>query len=60
MSSIFKDKKIVYGLLVGAAVLVSAALISHYYSDKQTDTIDDEIGALGVLQRDDSGHIEFE
>lgn len=49
MSSILKDKKIVYGLLVGAAVLVSAALISHYYSDKQTDTIDDEIGALGVL-----------
>jgi hypothetical protein len=49
-----------YGLLGGAAVLVGAALISHYLSQKEPDPFDDDINCLGALQRDATGHIEFE
>lgn len=55
-----QDKRVVYGLLGGAAVLVGAALISHFMQDKETNQIDDELEKLGVLSRDNSGHIEFE
>ena len=54
------DKRIVYGLLGGAAVLVGAALISHYFQDKEGDKLGAEIDSLGTLTRDASGHIEFE
>ena len=56
-----KDKRVVYGLLGGAAVLIGAAVISHYFSgEKESNQLDIEIDKLGLLQRDASNHIEFE
>ena len=57
-----QDKRVIYGLLGGAAVLVGAALISHYFQDKvaDSDPMDAELEQLAPLARDSTGHIEFE
>ena len=55
-----QDKRVIYSLVGGAAVLVGAALLTHYLSQKEPNPIDDEIDSLGNLQRDATGHIEFE
>lgn len=55
-----QDKRVMYGLLGGAAVLVGAALISHYLSQKEPDAFNEDVDGLGPLQRDGTGHIEFE
>ena len=58
-----KDKRVVYGLLAGAAVVVGAAVLSHMFS-KSDDDDDGKLSAaidgLGSLQRDASNHIEFD
>lgn len=56
-----KDKRVVYGILAGAAVLVGAAVASHYFSKAgDDDKLEQEIEKLGSLQRDNSNHIEFD
>lgn len=58
----FKDKRVVYGLIGGAALLIGAAIISHYTSGQSAEDqqIDDEIEKLGPLQRDNTNHIQFD
>ena len=57
--SLFKDKRVVYGLLAGAAVIVGAAVISHYMGSSSAVEAEPS-AAIGPLKRDDSGYIEFE
>ena len=33
--SLFKDKRVVYGLLAGAAIVVGAAVASHYFGQQE-------------------------
>ena len=52
----FQDKRVVYGLLAGAAVLVGAVLYHQYSSSDEPDMSE----SIGPLKRDQSGHIDFE
>lgn len=56
-----KDKRVVYGLIGGAAVLIGAAVLSHYMGGEDSgNKIDDDIAQLGPLQKDGQGHIDFD
>ena len=52
----FKDKRVVYGLLAGAAI-IGGALASYYLSESESPG---EIPSIGPVKRDASGYIEFE
>lgn len=56
------DKKVVYALLGGAAV-IGAAIAYHFYSSS-TEGVEDEMDAhldeLGPLQKDHYGNIKFD
>ena len=57
MSQIVKDKRVVYGLLAGAAILVGAYLY-HKLGSSEAET--EAADSIGPLRRDQSGYIEFE
>ena len=46
--SMFKDKRVIYGLLAGAAV-IGGALMSYYLSDSESAG---EIQSIGPVKRD--------
>ena len=52
------DSKVKYALLGGAA-LIGAAIAFHVLG-KQEDPIDDDIGQLGPVEREDNGMLKFE
>ena len=50
--SLVKDKRVVYGLLAGAAVIVGAAVLSHYYGSSSSAEAEPSL-SIGPLKRDD-------
>ena len=61
MSGMFKDKKVLYALIGGAALLVGAAIISHMSSESEPSPIDDDLDKLGPLKREENGqYLDFE
>ena len=55
--SLFKDKRVVYGALLGAATLIGA-LAYHYMSDSSEESTD-ALPSIGPVKRDGQGYIEF-
>lgn len=60
------DKKVVYGLIGGAALLVGLAVGLHWLSEKSDDvndeqgpSIDDDIAEIGTIDRDQQGMIKW-
>lgn len=53
--SLFQDKRVVYGLLAGAVVLVGAAILSHHYGSSNEEAQP----SIGPLKRDEQGYIDF-
>ena len=54
------DKKVLYALIGGAAV-VGAAVAYHFMSKSEAeDTLDDDLDELGSLELDENGRIKFE
>ena len=56
------DKRVYYAL-VGGVAIVSAAVAFHFLSrgtEEADDGLDDELAALGPLELDAYGRIEFE
>merc|ERR1712153_185825 len=61
MSSIFKDKKLLYALIGGATLLVGAAIISHMSGQVEESPIDQDLENLGPLRREEDGrYLDFE
>ena len=55
------DKRVIYGILGASAVVVGAAILSHYFSGGgKSDPLKEKLDELVPLQRDSSGHIDFE
>jgi len=61
MSTIFKDKKLLYALIGGATLLVGAAIISHMSGQVEESPIDQDLENLGPLRREEDGrYLDFE
>ena len=62
MSSMFKDKKVLYALIGGATLLVGAALLAHMSAGQVEESpIDDDLDKLGPLKREEDGrYLDFE
>lgn len=54
------NKKVLYALLGGAAV-VGAAVAFHFLSSKEAgDTLGDDLEQLGPVEREENGMLKFE
>jgi hypothetical protein len=61
MSTMFKDKKVLYALIGGATLLIGAAIISHLSQTVEDSPIDDDLDKLGPLKREEDGrYLDFE